>query len=174
MQSKWLMNLRRWRFPFLTFFLLFSNWQRHCPSLYHWVLTVRGNAIIPTLQTRNGDSGKKMPFWAGECDFRMSLVHCFVHSLQTSVYFVCQSMLAAGNASDNGEYTSLRCCLVCVLIGLQCLNCTTPNSCLSSPCRHLHSALHTQWAPNKYLLHWVAWAYPQRPLRPLDCNSWQH
>lgn len=72
--------------PHLFFFFLFSHWQRHCLSLCHWVLTVRGNAIVPTLQIRNGGSGEKMPSCAGECDFKSgSLVHCFVHSLKTSV-----------------------------------------------------------------------------------------
>lgn len=111
-----------------------------------------------------------MPLWAGECDFKSgSLVHCFVQSLKTSVYFVCQSVLAAGNASDNGEYTSLRCCLVCVLIGLQCLNCTTPNSCLfhhagicTVPCTHSGSPTniyYIEWPehiPKGSWDHWIA------------------
>lgn len=56
------MNLKRWRFPFLTFFFTIFLLTEALPFvIYHWVLTIRGNAIVPTLQTRNSGSGKKMP-----------------------------------------------------------------------------------------------------------------
>lgn len=160
--------------PLPHLFLLFSYWQRHCPLLYHWVLTIRGNAIVPTLQTRNSERLREENALLSRAMWLHIWVTCplFCSFTENKCLLSVQSMLAAGNASDNGEYTSLRCCLVSVLIGLQCLNCTPPNSCLFSPHRHLHSALHTQCVPNKYLLHWAAWAYPQRPLRPLDCNNW--